>query len=70
MQKDKQDKFRLFGKVYAKCSQLVPEDIWQQLVARAGPLEHFADSLRDRTAALALPGFLDELARMEFDRIP
>jgi selenobiotic family peptide radical SAM maturase len=65
MQNNTQDKDRLFSRVYPKCSKFVPEDIWQQLVARSESLEFFTDIISDKTIELKLPVYLGELARLE-----
>ena len=61
-----QEKLNLFNKAYPLCSKVVPGNIWQQLVAHAESLELIADSISTWAVELALPGYLGELARLEF----
>ena len=65
MQNNTQDQDQIFSRVYPKCSKLVPENIWQQLVARSESLEFFTDIISDKASELKLPDYLGELARLE-----
>jgi selenobiotic family peptide radical SAM maturase len=65
MQGYTKDKYQLLSKAFPGCRRLVPEDIWQQLVATAESSEDLADLIGNRGAGLGLAPYLDELARME-----
>ncbi len=65
MQNDTEEKSQLLHRMYPKCSRLVPQNIWQHLVACCNSVELFSDLLRSHVGISGLPEYLGDLARME-----
>lgn len=60
-----QEHEHIYSKIFPKCSKLVSQNIWQQLVTSSESSELFPQVLNDRAVELQLPGYLGELARLE-----
>jgi selenobiotic family peptide radical SAM maturase len=65
MQKNTQDDSRLFSEAFPNCRKVIPEDIWQKLVAQSDTLTLFAEILKNRAAELLLPEYLVDLVKLE-----